>query len=63
MFIIELVVDIKSLGDEAHQVPVLAHHGGAHVVQHPGLAVVLAVAVRIAVVSKQISISTLLVVR
>ena len=51
MFIIELVVDIKSLSEEAHQVPV-SHHGGAHVVQHPGLAVVLAVAVAIAVVSK-----------
>ena len=59
MFIIELVVDIKSLGDEPHQVPVLAQHRGAHVMQHPGLAVVLAVAVGIAVVSKQISISTL----
>ena len=41
-------VDVEGLGDEPHEVPVLRQDPG--VMQHPRLAVVLAVAVRVAVV-------------
>ena len=51
LLLVELLVDLERLGDEPHQVPVPGH--ARHLVQHAGLAaVVAAVAVRVAVVSE-----------
>ena len=50
VLLVELLVHLESLGDQAHQVPV--SHVTGHIVQHPALAVVLRVTVGIAVVSE-----------
>ena len=51
ILLVELVVDLDGLGDEAEEVEVLHVAGG--VVQHPGLAVVVAVVGVAAVVSRR----------
>ena len=51
ILLVELVVDLDGLGDQAEEVKVLHVAGG--VVQHPGLAVVVAVVGVAAVVSRR----------
>ena len=51
ILLVELVVDLDSLGDQAKEVEIL--HVAGSVVEHPGLAVVVAVVGVAAVVSRR----------